>query len=169
MRRRCAMCILCCSRGDKACITWSGLRHNRNHSPCRRQQPSIVLVTLRELPLLACRRAAQCVAVRAAAGRSVVASSPAPCGRVALCHGGLRHRWRALPGLALCSATCIGEHAASQQQLRLPAVPLHAAASRVAGSGVARERRFGLPCCSRSRASLAWRISLRKCFSLACS
>ena len=76
---------------------------------------------------------------------------------------------RALPGLALCSATCIGEHAASQQQLRLPAVPLHAAASRVAGSGVARERRSGLPCCSRSPASLALRIALRKRFLLACS
>ena len=49
-------------------------------------------LTLRELPLLARRRVAQCVSARAAAGRSVVASSPAPCGRVARCHGGLRHR-----------------------------------------------------------------------------
>ena len=88
---------------------------------------------------------------------------PVPCRALAsLARAALAHP--AAPDLALCSATCIGEHAASQQQLRLPAVPLHAAASRVVGSGVTRKRRSGLPCCSRSRASLAWRIALRKRF-----
>ena len=116
-----------------------------------------------------CRWSYCCCAARSApACRPVPCRAPASLARAALAHP-------VAPDLALCSATCIGEHAASQQQLRLPAVPLHAAASRVAGSGVARKRRSGLPCCSRSypdpnpRASLAWRIALRKRFSLACS